>query len=83
MDDRFDTVANAFIEAYGRKATHWTRAPGRVDLMGSHTDYNMGYVMTMSIDRDTWLAATPRDDGKVSIRSLNVEGTSTFDLATN
>ena len=34
-------------------------APGRVDLMGSHTDYNMGYVMTMTIDRDTWLAARP------------------------
>ena len=81
MLERFNIVANAFIEAYGREATLWTRAPGRVDLMGSHTDYNMGYVMTMSIDRDTWLAATPRDDRKVSIRSLNVEGASTFGLA--
>ena len=80
MQERMDLVANAFIEAYGREASLWTRAPGRVDLMGSHTDYNMGYVMTMSIDRDTWLAAAPRDDEKVSVCSLNVEGASSFDL---
>ena len=37
----------------------WSRAPGRVDLMGSHTDYNLGYVLTLAISRDTWVAARP------------------------
>jgi galactokinase len=48
--------------------------------MGSHTDYNLGYVMTLTIDRDTWIAARPRSDRRVAIASLNVEGEGEFDL---
>jgi galactokinase len=48
--------------------------------MGSHTDYNMGYVMTMTIDRDTWIAAAPRGDRQVRVRSMNVEGGGAFAL---
>ena len=81
IEERKELVAAAFEERFGVRPTLWTRAPGRVNLMGSHTDYNMGHVMTMSVDRDTWIAASPRDDGQVAIYSLNVEGGSTFDLA--
>ena len=52
----------------------YVQAPGRVDLMGSHTDYNLGYVLTQAIDRNTVIAACPRNDGKVRIESLNVDG---------
>ena len=48
--------------------------------MGSHTDYNMGFVMTMTIDRDTWIAARPRSDRKVGVYSLNVPGGGEFSL---
>jgi len=48
--------------------------------MGSHTDYNQGYVLTLPIDRDTWIAARPRPDRVIHIRSLNVEEDSDFDL---
>ena len=48
--------------------------------MGSHTDYNMGHVMTMTIDRDTWFAARPRPDRRVAIQSLNVGGGGEFQL---
>ena len=58
----------------------WARAPGRVDLMGSHTDYNLGYVLTQAIDRDTWIAARPRSDGQVAIESLNLEGRGEFQI---
>ena len=58
----------------------WFRAPGRVDLMGSHTDYNDGYVATMTVDRDTWIAIRPRDDRRVRIASLNLAGTADFSL---
>lgn len=69
-----------FEKQFGKTPQIWSRAPGRVDLMGSHTDYNMGYVMTMTIDRDTWIAARPRPDKKVRIRSLNIAGESQFSL---
>ncbi len=52
----------------------WTRAPGRVDLMGSHTDYNLGYVMTMPISRDIWIAAGHSSDRTVMhLFSMNLE----------
>ena len=73
-------VAAKFRQIYGRDAQVWARAPGRVDLMGSHTDYNQGYVMTMTIDRDTWVAAAPRSDRRVAICSLNIEGCDEFSL---
>ncbi len=62
-----------FRSRFGRDATVAVRAPGRVDLMGSHTDYNEGFVLTMAIDRDTWLLAAPRDDAVIRIHSLNLD----------
>jgi galactokinase len=77
---RREQVTQAFAARYGTEPTAWTRAPGRVDLMGSHTDYNLGYVLTLPIDRDTWIAARPRSDRTVRVHSLNVQGGSDFDL---
>ncbi|MFZ1770574.1 MAG: galactokinase family protein, partial [Caldilinea sp.] len=74
-------MAAEFMRLYGGEPTLWTRAPGRVDLMGSHTDYNAGFILTMTIDRDTWIAARPRDDGRIRLHSLNVQGGGEFDLA--
>ena len=56
------------------------RAPGRVNLIGEHTDYNDGLVMPMAIDRATWIALRPRDDGKVFLRSLDFDEATLFDL---
>src|SRR5512143_1034890 len=78
--ERKTLVTAKFTERFGAAPEVWSRAPGRVDLMGSHTDYNLGYVMTMTIDRDTWIAARPRPDRRVAIYSLNVEGGGEFDL---
>ncbi len=73
-------MAEQFAQRFGAAPAVWTRAPGRVDLMGSHTDYNDGYILTMTIDRDTWVAARPRSDGKASVYSLNSEGGGEFAL---
>jgi galactokinase len=78
--DRQAEMTARFIERYNQTPLIWSRAPGRVDLMGSHTDYNLGYVMTMTIDRDTWIAAAPREDEKVCVSSLNLNGVGTFSL---
>ncbi|HMF01745.1 MAG TPA: galactokinase family protein, partial [Terriglobia bacterium] len=45
------------------------RAPGRVNLIGEHTDYNDGFVMPVAIDLSTWVAIAPRPDGKVVVHS--------------
>jgi galactokinase len=50
-------------------------------LMGSHTDYNLGYVLTQAIDRDTWIAARRRDDRQVVVDSLNAPDRGAFSLA--
>jgi len=73
-------MAQQFEAHYGAQPELWVRAPGRVDLMGSHTDYNQGYVLTLPIDRDTWIAARSRDDRRVRVRSMNLPGESTFSL---
>ena len=78
--ERKTIVSEQFKQRFGQRPALWAQAPGRVDLMGNHTDYNDGYVMTMAIDRNTWLAALPRGDQKVAIYSLNVEGGGEFDL---
>lgn len=72
-------MARGFAERFGRAPELWARAPGRVDAMGSHTDYNDGFVLTLAIDRDTWAAFAPRDDGRVRVASANAEGEARFD----
>ncbi|MCZ7525146.1 MAG: hypothetical protein M5U14_01370 [Acidimicrobiia bacterium] len=50
------------------------RAPGRLNLLGDHTDYNDGFVLPMAIDRETVAAFRPTGDGRVRVRSLDVDG---------
>lgn len=73
-------MADEFTARFGTRPELWSRAPGRVDLMGSHTDYNDGHILTMTVDRDTWVAARGRDDGSVCIYSLNTAGGGEFAL---
>ncbi len=65
-------VAARFRERFASEPEVWVRAPGRVDLMGSHTDYNLGFALTLPINRDTWIAARRRDDGRVCVHSMNL-----------
>ncbi len=49
------------------------RAPGRVNIIGEHTDYNDGFVLPMAIDRETVVAAAPRADRRVRVYSVNTD----------
>src|ERR1039458_440308 len=78
--ERLRLIGRLFEERCGGRAALVARAPGRVDLMGSHTDYNLGYVLTLAISRDTWIAARPRDDGKVCVYTANLDSQDCFPL---
>lgn len=52
-----------FRATYGRAPTVIARAPGRIEFIGNHTDYNGGTVLGAAIDRGVWVALAPRTDG--------------------
>jgi galactokinase len=60
-----------FAAAFGRTAEVLSVAPGRVNLIGEHTDYNEGFVLPVAIDRTVAVAAAGRDDGHFRVRSLD------------
>jgi galactokinase len=68
-----------FRERFGGPANLY-RAPGRVNLIGEHTDYNQGFVMPVAIDLSCWVAIGPRDDRKLVIYSEDVDATAEADL---
>jgi galactokinase len=60
-----ETVLSQFTRIFGSQAEGWPRvyqAPGRINLIGEHTDYNGGFVLPATIDLHTWVAVTPRQD---------------------
>jgi galactokinase len=73
-------IVQAFHSRFGAAPAFVVRAPGRVNLIGEHTDYNDGFVLPMAIDRAVWIALRPRPDGKLHVHSLDLGRTETFDL---
>jgi galactokinase len=74
------TIADKFKHRFGVPPTFVVRAPGRVNLIGEHTDYNDGFVLPMAIDRATWIALRPRSDGHVVLHSLDHDETIEFSV---
>ena len=72
----------AFVEGFGYSPSHLIQAPGRVNLIGEHTDYNDGFVLPCAIDYQTMVAASQRDDQCVRVMALDYQGEiNTFDLS--
>ncbi len=69
-----------FVQEFGRPATVIARAPGRVNLIGEHTDYNDGFVLPAAIERETRIAAAPRGDGQVHLVALDLGRATRFAL---
>ncbi|MHB9009347.1 MAG: galactokinase [Limisphaerales bacterium] len=70
-----------FQQHFGTRPSHVVRAPGRVELLGNHTDYNQGLVMALAVDKYISLAVSPRDDGWVEIRDLAFPEVARFPVA--
>ena len=75
-----EKVTTVFKERYGAEPEFIVRAPGRVNLIGEHTDYNEGFVLPMAIDRAMWIALRPRDDEQIRIAALDVNEEIDFNL---
>lgn len=66
-----NSVEAVFEAVLGYKASHLIQAPGRVNLIGEHTDYNDGFVLPCAINYQTVVAASPRSDSKVKVVAVD------------
>lgn len=77
--DAIERARSAFIERYGTEPSHIVSAPGRVNLIGEHTDYQDGFVLPVALRERTAIALSPIDGSTCSMWSEGFEE-STFDL---
>ncbi|MBS3933506.1 MAG: galactokinase [Truepera sp.] len=73
-------LQQAFMARFGEAAKQLVRAPGRVNLIGEHTDYNDGFVLPLAIERAVWIALRPRNDRRVQLHALEFNSEGQFDL---
>ncbi len=73
-------ISAQFADRFGHLPNWIVRAPGRVNLIGEHTDYNDGFVLPMAIDRAVWIALRPRNDRIVSVYSIDYDEPGEFSL---
>ncbi len=67
-----------FKTHFGHPPAHLVRAPGRLELLGNHTDYNHGLVLSLAVDKYIQIAAGPRHDGKIELVSSGYPGAEIF-----
>ena len=73
-------LIDRFQAKFGYAPTFIARAPGRVNLIGEHTDYNDGFVLPMAIDRAVTIIGAPRTDRNVRLDSANFDAINEFSL---
>src|SRR5271168_1534577 len=77
---RRSNIVERFRARFGA-SPHVYRAPGRVNLIGEHTDYNDGFAMPAAIEFYCWVAVSPRDDRKLNIYSEEFSAMAEADLS--
>jgi galactokinase len=77
-----DGIIEGYMEVYGANPPELiARAPGRVEVIGGHTDYNEGYVIATAIDKSCWVAAAVRTDKKIIVYSQLLKEQKEFELS--
>ncbi|MGI6295287.1 MAG: galactokinase [Armatimonadota bacterium] len=80
MPDRIRRIKEDFSKIFESSMQAIVKGPGRVDLMGSHTDYNDGFVLPVAVNVDVLAGGRLREDRKVAVYSANFEQLVEFDL---
>ena len=75
-----DQLKSAYEAAYQKTATDIFFAPGRVNLIGEHTDYNGGFVFPCALSFGTYILLSKNDEQKINFRSLNMEAIYSLEL---
>ncbi|HSL43494.1 MAG TPA: galactokinase [Anaerolineales bacterium] len=73
-----DRITNIFQKTFGSAPAHIARAPGRVNLLGEHVDYNAGFVLPAAIDRATYIAFSPSDSEQTNLVAADFGQESSF-----
>lgn len=73
-------VISLFKKHFAHTPPHVVQAPGRLELLGNHTDYNQGLVLALAIDKYIWMAIAPRKDGRVELVSSAFPQKETFTI---
>ena len=77
---KLEELKSAYEAAYQKPATDIFFSPGRVNLIGEHTDYNGGFVFPCALSFGTYLLLAPNTEKKINFRSLNVEAVYSLEL---
>ena len=81
MSTNVQDVMRKFAVIFGRPGQGAVRAPGRVNLIGEHTDYNDGFVLPIAIEKDTVAVWGKREDRVIRFVSREAHESATVDLA--
>ena len=75
-----EQLKSAYEAAYQKPATDIFFSPGRVNLIGEHTDYNGGFVFPCALSFGTYLLISPNSEQKINFRSLNIDAVYSLEL---
>ena len=81
LSDQIARLTDQFKLQFGRRPTHASVAPGRVNIIGEHTDYNDGFVLPMAIERQTLILADLRKDNNVQLASTAFDERANFEIS--
>ena len=77
----YDSVIAKFEKIFGAKPAVVSYAPGRIEVLGNHTDYNEGFVFSAAIDQGTFFAVSPAEGTACTLVAGNLDRTVKFDIA--
>ncbi|MCK4311936.1 MAG: galactokinase [Candidatus Cloacimonetes bacterium] len=77
---KIEDLIKQYKAIYKKFPTHIIRAPGRINLIGEHTDYNDGFVLPIAIDQYTNMLVSKNEDGKIRLYDLKYKENEEFDL---
>ncbi|MEA5260834.1 galactokinase [Arcicella aquatica] len=76
-----ENIIAKFQEQFSKQASLVVRAPGRINLIGEHTDYNDGFVLPAAIDKAIYFAIAPRQDDTCNVYAYDLESSDSFSIS--